>query len=78
MKEILEQDNSFLSNAQTLTNINFILLKKDHLPQWTDSHFESFVRDWLRKSSVDLERLHKKDYNSSLQSIIDRSCIGEN
>jgi len=58
--------------------MKFILLLLHQLPLYTDLNFESFVRGWLSKSGVDLERLHKKNYNKSVQCILGRTCIGEN
>jgi hypothetical protein len=78
MEEVLEQVKPLISNAQTLIKVRFIQLKAEDLPGWTDAHFESFVRDWLEKSVVDTDRLHKKDFSNSLQALINKSCIGEN
>ena len=77
MEEYTEQVAIPLSIAQSLKNIRFIPLKPNNLPVWTDGNFESFVRNWLQQSAVEMDRLHKKDYNGSLQSLISKATNGD-
>jgi hypothetical protein len=77
MEEILDQVALPLSIAQSLKNIRFIPLKPNNLPVWTDGNFVSFVRNWLQQSAVEMDRLHKKDYNGSLQSLITKAGTGD-
>lgn len=58
--------------------MKFVLPLLHQLPLYTDFNFESFVRNWLSSSGVDIDRLHKKSYNRSVQSMLGKTCVGEN
>ena len=78
MEEVLEQVSVPLSISKSIKNIRFRPLKPNNLPVWTDNNFEPFVRKWLEESAVEMDRLHKKDYNIALQSLVSKAFQKEN
>ena len=80
MVETSEQLSIPLPISKSIKNIRFRPLKPNNLPIWTDNNFEPFVRKWLEESAVEMDRLHKKDYNIALQSLVSKAFqkeIGE-